>query len=216
MSIRIMLADDHAMFRDGLKELLENESDFEVVREVEDGYGVLQDCDPADVDVLLLDISMPGPSSTEVAEEILEEDEHFPILVLTMHEEDYYLREFLEIGVRGYLTKKSAGEHVIEAVRRVHDGKRYVDPELAGNLMDAPSSRPSGDEESRLEQLTSRQTEVCEYLALGHTNKEVAEKLGISPRTVESHRSEIMSKLGFDSRADLVRFALDHGLIGQD
>lgn len=216
MSIRVMLADDHEVFRDGLKELLESESDFEVVLEAEDGFEVMEKFSASKVDVLVLDISMPGPASTELAEDILKEKERFPILVLTMHDEDYYLREFIEIGVNGYLTKKSAGEHVKEAIRKVSKGKQYIDPELAGHLVGAPRGRPRDSGEGRLDQLTDRQTEVCKYLALGHTNGEVADQLNISPRTVESHRSEIMSKLGFESRADIVRFALDHELIGND
>lgn len=216
MSIRIMLADDHKVFRDGLRELLENEPEFEVVAEAEDGYEVMEKLAVDEMDVLVLDISMPGPASTEIAEDILDQHARFPILVLTMHDEDYYLREFIEIGVDGYLTKKTAGEHVKEAIRKVSKGKRYIDPELAGSLMDTPQGRPRKDGEGRLDQLTDRQKEVCKYLALGHTNDEVADQLNISPRTVESHRSEIMSTLGFDSRADIVRFALDHGLIGQD
>ena len=216
MAIRVMLADDHEVFRDGLRELLDNETGFDVVKEAEDGYELMSEFDAGEVDVLVLDISMPGPASTELAEDILSDQERFPILVLTMHDEDYYLKEFIEIGVNGYLTKKSAGDHVKEAIRKVHSGKRYVDPELGGNLVNAPRGRPGDDGEGRLDQLTERQTEVCKYLALGHTNEEVADKLNISPRTVESHRSEIMSKLGFDSRADIVRFALDRELIGNE
>ena len=211
-----MVADDHEVFRDGLKELLNKESGLEVVREAADGYELMREFDHSEIDVLILDISMPGPTTSELVEDILQEDDRFPILMLTMHDEDYYLREYIKIGVTGYLTKKTAGEHLIEAVRAVYNGKRYIDPQLAGVLMDAPRGRPRDNEESRLDQLTDRQTEVCKHLALGHTNQEVAELLNISPRTVESHRADIMSKLGFVNRADIVRFALDHNLIGDE
>ncbi|MFB6355220.1 MAG: response regulator [bacterium] len=212
----IMLADDHEVFRDGLKELLEQESDFEVVKEASDAYEVMEQFSPEEIDLLVLDVSMPGPSTSEVAEDILKEHPHFPIVVLTMHDDDYYLREFFKIGVNAFLTKKSAGDHVIRAVRKAYNGKQYVDPELAGAMVNAPQGQPRDQSDGRLDQLTDRQVEVCKQLALGHTNQEVAEKLNISPRTVESHRSEIMNTLGFENRADIVRFALDHNLIGDE
>ena len=215
MTISILLADDHAVFREGLREILENEDSLEVIGEAEDAYGVLDHLPDPEFDVLILDISMPGPSGTRVAEKVLEESRNCSIVVLTMHDEAYYLKEFLQIGVKGFLNKKRAADHVLRAIEAAHKGNRYIDPELADKIVeDLPMREAESD--SRLDKLTDRQREVCELLAYGHTNNEVAEQLNISPRTVESHRAEIMDKLGFDNRADLVRFALDHGLITPD
>lgn len=213
MTIEVMLADDHEVFREGLREILEDEQSIEVVSEAGDGYGVLQELPDPDFDVLVLDISMPGPSATNVAQKVLDESTFSSVVVLTMHDEEYYLKEFLQIGVKGYLNKKQASDHVVQAIESAYKGNRYLDPELAEKAVSSLAGRPSTDDGSRLEQLTDRQTDVCKWLAYGHTNSEVAEKLKISPRTVESHRAEIMNKLGFDNRADLVRFSLDHGLI---
>lgn len=216
MSIQLLIADDHTVFRKGLREMLEQEHDFEVVGEAGDGYEVLEKVREKDVDVLVLDISMPGPAAAEVAEELIGEEQRLAVVVLTMHDDEYYLKEFLKIGVKGFLNKKTAADHVIQAIRAAHRGKRFIDPEMAEKVVDpfVGRSRSSGD--TRLDQLTERQTEVCRFLAYGHTNAEIAEKLNISPRTVESHRAEIMKKLGFENRAELVRFSLDHGLIGSD
>lgn len=213
MTINVMIADDHAVFREGLREILEEDRGLEVIAEAEDGYGVLEELPDPEFDVLVLDISMPGPAASTVAEKILDQCQFCSIVVLTMHDEEYYLKEFLQIGVKGFLNKKQASDHVIEAIKSAHKGNRYIDPELADKAVSSLHDRPGNQEASRLEELTDRQKEVCELLAYGHTNSEVAEQLNISPRTVESHRAEIMKKLGFDTRADLVRFALDRGLI---
>lgn len=214
MTRKLLIADDHTVFRKGLKELIEKEPDLEVVAEAGDCFEVLEDYRENDLDLLVLDISMPGPPAAEVAEEILGQDSNFPIVVLTMHDDDYYMKEFLKIGVKGFLNKKTAADHVVQAIRAALDGKRFIDPELADRVVNPFVGRSGGSQDKRLEQLTERQTQVCRLLAYGHTNAEIAEKLNISPRTVESHRAEIMDKMGFENRADLVRFSLDHGLIG--
>lgn len=216
MGIRTLIADDHNVFRKGLRELLEDDPNLEVVGEASDGFEVMEAFADGtdDVDVLVLDISMPGPPATRLAERILDEDPHFPIVVLTMHEEEYYLKEFLKIGVMGFLNKKTAADHVIQAIQAADAGRRFIDPELADKVVNPYLGRSRDDEESRLDQLTKRQTEVCRLLAYGHTNAEIADKLNISPRTVESHRAEIMKKMDFDNRAELVRFSLDNNLIG--
>ncbi len=159
---------------------------------------------------------MPGPAATSVAEKVLDQCKFCSITVLTMHDEEYYLKEFLQIGVKSFLNKKRASDHVIQAIKAADKGKRYIDPELADKAVTPLADRPANQEASRLEELTDRQREVCKLLAYGHTNSEVGEKLNISPRTVESHRAEIMRKLGFDNRADLVRFALDRELISPE
>ncbi|MFB6345873.1 MAG: response regulator transcription factor [bacterium] len=216
MTVKVMIADDHAVFREGLREILEGDGAIDVIGEAEDSYQVLDQLPDPDFEVLVLDISMPGPSASTVAEKVLDECQFCSIVVLTMHDEEYYLKEFLQIGVKGFLNKKQASDHVIEAIKAADNGNRYIDPELADKAVSSLADRPGNKEASRLDELTDRQQEVCELLAYGHTNTEVAEKLNISPRTVESHRAEIMDKLGFDNRADLVRFALDRGLISSE
>lgn len=213
MPIRVLLADDHAMFRSGLRVLLEREPDVVVVGETGTGPETLQELAGTTVDVLLLDINMPGLSGNRVAELALKDRPGLSIVILTMHEDEYYLQELLRIGVRGYVLKKSTGTEVLQAIRAVYRGDSYIDPALAKFVISPYVGRSSGKKKSRLDILTKREQEVLELLVYGHTNAEVAEKLFISDRTVETHRTNIIGKLGLKSRADLVRFALDNGLL---
>lgn len=213
MAIRLIIADDHAMFRSGLRALLEKESDFEILAETGNGFDTLRAVSGFPVDVLLLDLSMPGLPGSKVAESVLEEKPHLAIVILTMHEDEYYLRELLKIGVRSFVLKKSTGSDLVKAIRAAFRGESYVDPSLGGKLLAAlcdPSPPTSGH---RVDVLTPREQEVCTLLAFGHTNSEIAGKLCISERTVESHRNNITAKLGLRSRAELVRFAIDNGLL---
>ncbi len=213
MAIRVFLADDHAVFRNGLRILLEKEKDIEVVGETGSGPDTLQALDACKADVLLLDINMPGLSGNRVAEELLKKRPAPAIVVLTMHEDEYYLQELLRIGARGYVLKKSTGTEVIHAIRAAYRGDTYIDPALANLVVSPYVGHATGKKSSRLDVLTQREKEVCTLLAYGHTNNEVAEKLCISDRTVETHRNNIMGKLGLTSRAELVRFAIDNGLL---
>lgn len=214
MAIRIMITDDHAVFRSGLRALLEKEEDFEVVAESGSGAETLRLLDEVPCDVLLLDISMPGMSGTRVAEEALEKQPKLAIVVLTMHEHEEYLRELFRLGARGYVLKKSTGTEVVQAIRAAQRGNVYVDPEMTSVLVSPfVGKTASKSEGSRLSQLTPREKEICRLLALGYTNAEVAEKLFISGRTVETHRGNIMAKLELQTRAELVRFAIDNGLM---
>jgi DNA-binding NarL/FixJ family response regulator len=217
LRIRILLADDHAVFRSGLKSLLEKEKDFEVVGETGTGYDTVKAAQKDNVDLLLLDISMPGLSGSDVAKSILQKRPELPIVVLTMHEDEYYLREFFQIGVRSFVLKKSTGDEVLRAIRAAFNGEYFIDPALAkyvidplyGNKKRSPADNP-------LDTLTKREQDVLRLLAFGHTNAEISRKLEISQRTVESHRSSIMEKLEFNTRAELVRFAIDHKLMKLD
>jgi len=216
MKIRILIADDHAVFRSGLRALLEKEDDFEVVGETGSGRETLDALHDLDVDSLLLDISMPGLPGPRVAQDALQRRPGLAIVILTMHEDEYYLQECLRIGVRGYVLKKSSGTEVAQAVRAAYRGNSFIDPALAGLVISPYVGRPASNEPARLSLLTPREQEVCRLLAYGHTNVEVAEKLFISDRTVETHRTNIMAKLGLRSRADIVRFAIDNGLLKVD
>lgn len=213
MPIRVLIADDHKVFRSGLRALLEREGDLTVVGETGAGLDTIKAAAQGPLDVLLLDISLPDLPGPRVAQEVLRANPRLAIVVLTMHEDEYYLQEMLKIGVRAYVLKKSSGTDLVQAIRAAHRGESYLDPALASNVI---SSYVGGGtrrrKEGRLELLTRREQEVCGLLAYGHTNGEIAEKLFISERTVETHRVNILSKLELKSRAELVRFAIDNGL----
>ncbi len=214
MPIRILIADDHAVFRSGLKALLEKEYDLEVVGETGNGFDTIRAVEETDVDVLILDITMPGLSGPKVAEDILKKKPRLAIVVLTMHEDEYYLQELFRLGVRAYVLKKSTGTDVVQAIRVANNGGEYIDPALTKFVISSFIGRqPKKQKSGRLDLMTPREREVLILLAYGHTNAEIAEKLCISERTVETHRTNIMSKLELKSRAELVRFAIDNGLL---
>ena len=214
MAIRILVADDHAVFRSGLKALLEKESDLQVVAETGDGFETIKAIETNEIDLLILDISMPGLPGTRVAETVKQEHPHLAIVVLTMHEDDYYLREMLRIGVRAFVLKKSTGTNLLQAIRMAYRGNTYLDPSLAGQLVPSYIGGSSKkDTSGELELLTAREKEVCTLLAYGFTNREIAERLFVSNRTVETHRAHIMAKLNLKTRAELVRIALANHLL---
>jgi len=215
MPIRILIADDHAVFRSGLRALLESEPDFKVVGETGNGFDTIRAVAERDVDVLLLDISMPGLPGAKVAEAVLLEERHPAIVVLTMHEDEYYLQEFFRLGVLAYVLKKSTATDVAQAIRAASRGEEYIDPALAGLFISSFVGRrkPRKQKTARLDLLTPREQEVLGLLAHGHTNGEIGRKLSISERTVETHRTNILAKLDVTTRAELVRFAIDNGVL---
>ena len=213
MPIRILIADDHAVFRSGLKVLLEKEPDLKVVAETGDGLSTIEVVCREEVDVLLLDISMPKLPGPQVAEAVLRRQPRLAIVVLTMHEDEYYLQELFKIGAQAFVLKKSTGTDLLQAIRAAYRGEQYIDPALAGHVISSyVGGRSNKKTKGRLDLLTPREQEVCTLLAYGHTNAEIAEKLCISERTVETHRTNLLGKLGLKSRAELVRFAIDNGL----
>lgn len=214
MPIRILIADDHAVFRSGLKELLQKEPDMEVVGETGDGFETIHAVEETDADVLILDITMPGLTGPKVAESVLKKKPSLIVVVLTMHEDEYYLQELFRVGVRAYVLKKSTGTDVVQAIRTATKGDQYIDPALANIVISSFVGRkPQKKKTDRLELMTPREQEVLTLLAYGHTNGEIAEKLCISERTVETHRTRIISKLELNSRAEMVRFAIENGLL---
>ena len=212
--MRILIADDHAVFRSGLKALLEKEPDMEVVGETGDGFETIRAVEENDIDVLILDITMTGLTGPKVAESVLKKKPDLVIVVLTMHEDKYYLQELFRLGVRAYVLKKSTGTDVAQAIRTATKGDQYIDPALTNVVISSFVGRqPQKKKTGRLDLTTQREKEVLTLLAYGHTNGEIADKLCISERTVETHRTNIMSKLELTSRAELVRFAIDNGLL---
>lgn len=213
MTIRIMIADDHSVVRSGLRILLEKEQDFEVVAESGTGDETLAAIEEFDVDVVTLDISMPGSTGGKVAEGLLEIQPGLAIVVLTMHDDETYIQEFFKAGVKAFVLKKSNSSILCQAIRSAYDGEEYIDPILSGKMISTYVGRTDTQENAKSGSvLTQREREVCELLSYGHTNAEIAKKLHLSARTVETHRMKIMAKLDIKSRAELVKFAVANDL----
>jgi two-component system, NarL family, response regulator NreC len=203
--ITIVLADDHKVVRQALRVLLEAEGDFEVVAEAGDAEGAIRYARGHKPTVLILDLNMPGKPSLEAIPDIHEASPDTRIVVLTMQKEPAFARQALQLGVLGYVLKEAADDELVQAVRRAAGGETYLQPALGARLAAEPEAT-RGD-------LSERETDVLRLIALGHTNAEIAEKLFISVRTVETHRAHIQQKLGANSRAELVSSALERGLI---
>jgi two-component system response regulator NreC len=204
--IRIVLADDHAVVRSGLRMLLDSESDFEVVAEASDVEGARRYVRGHHPRVLLLDLNMPGASSLEAIPIIREESPDTQIVVLTMQQEPAFAREALSAGALGYVLKEAAEEELVEAVRRAAVGESYLNPRLGARIAAEPPPGPPDD-------LSEREVEVLRLIALGHTNAEIAGQLYLSVRTVETHRAHIQQKLMMSTRSELVGYALEHALV---
>ena len=207
-TITVVIADDHAVVRSGLRLLLDAESDFAVVGEAGDVGEARRQVAAHRPDVLVLDLQMPGEPTLPAIATLAEESPATRVVMLTMFNEPVFAREALRAGAAGFVLKHAADVDLVKAVRTAAAGGRYVQPELAGDLLDA--DEPNGDG-----RLTPREQEVLELLAMGHTNSQVAERLCISVRTVETHRANIQHKLGVSNRSDLVLYALENGLIGR-
>src|SRR5271163_3036572 len=205
-TIRIVLADDHAVVRSGLRLLLDREDDFEVVAEASDVEGAGRYVRGHHPKVLVLDLNMPGGSSLEAIPVIREESPDTQIVVLTMQQEPAFARQALGDGALGYVLKEAADEELVEAVRRAAVGESYREPELGARIASEPPPGPPDD-------LSERELDVLRLIALGHTNGEIAKQLFLSVRTVETHRSHIQQKLRLSTRAELVGYALERGLI---
>jgi two-component system response regulator NreC len=199
--IQIVLADDHRVVRSGLRLLLQAEEDMRVIGEAGDVPGAQRLVEARRPDVLVLDLNMPGPSSLEAVPGFAAQT---AVVVLTMQDDPAFAREALQAGARGYVLKESADTELVSAIRAAADGRTYLNPELGARLVAAPSAADG---------LTDREVEVLRLIALGHTNSEIAGQLFLSVRTVESHRSAIHRKLNLETRADLVRHAIERGLL---
>ncbi len=210
MSTRVLIVDDHAVVRSGLKLVLEAEDGIEPVGEAGTARDAVFEARSTKPDVILLDVVMPDQSGLEIIPTLLKENPEVRILVLSMQDDPQYVREAFAAGARGYVLKEAADNEVVAAVREVASGGRYVHPELGARLVAAESEERRRAEE---DPLSERESEVLRLLALGHTNQEIAKQLFISVRTAETHRAHIMQKLRLSSRAELVRYALERGLM---
>jgi DNA-binding NarL/FixJ family response regulator len=210
--IRVLLADDHTLVRAGVRGLLEGLAGIEVVGEAEDGHEALRLSDQLRPDVVLLDVGMPGLNGLEVAGRLATLDSSIRVLILSMHTSEEYVLRALRAGCAGYLLKRSAVSELEVAVRAVARGETYLSPAVSKQVVDDYVGRTGGATDP-LEALTPRQREVLQLVAEGHTSKEIAERLGLSFKTVEAHRAQIMERLGLQDLAGLVRFAVRVGLV---
>jgi DNA-binding NarL/FixJ family response regulator len=213
VSIRVLIVDDHAVVRSGLRLLLAAEEDIEPVGEAGSARDAVFQARALKPDVILLDIVMPEQTGLDVLPQLMHETPDVKVLILSMQDEPRYVREAFAAGASGYVLKEAADNEVVAAVREVAGGGRYVNPELGARLVDADAEAARQAEE---DPLSDREREVLRLLALGHTNQEIARRLYISVRTAETHRAHIMQKLRLQTRADLVAYALERGLLEAD
>jgi two-component system, NarL family, response regulator NreC len=203
--ITIILADDHEIVRDGLHRIVEAEGDMKVVAEVGDAEDARRRSLGLKPSVLVLDLNMPGEPSLPMIPKIIEDSPRTAVVVLTMQDDPAFAREAFRLGAKGYVVKHAAGSELVDAIRAASGGHTYINPELGARVAGEPEGPPGG--------LTPREAEVLALIAKGHTNPEIAEKLVVSIRTVETHRAAIHRKLGTTNRAELTEFAHTHGLV---
>ena len=210
---KILIADDHGVLRAGLRSLLSAESELEVIDEASNGNEALSLASELQPDVILLDISMPGLGGIEVTRRIKEILPNAHVLILTVHEDESLLQEAIQAGASGYIIKRAVESELIDAIRAVWRGDLYVHPAMTRALLKEISPAPPSNNEAMVESLTPREIEVLRLIAQGYTNRQMADMLSISVRTVESHRSNLMGKLDLHSRVELVRYARENNLI---
>ena len=212
--IRILLADDHQVVREGFRALLEAEPDFEIVAETGDGLEAVRLAEHQKPHVLVVDLMMPGLNGLEVARQISQRLPRTHIVVLSMHANEAYVLEALKNGACAYVLKDSSAAELVRAVREANVGRRYLSPPLSEPAIDNYIQRTRNSDSLDLyDTLTNREREVLQLGAEGHTNAEIAGRLFISPRTVETHRANVMHKLGLRSQTELVRYALRRGIL---
>ncbi len=213
--IKLLLADDHAVVRSGLRMLLEAQPDMEIVAEAENGRETIEKVLAFQPNIVLMDIEMPGMNGIEATRKIKEESPETAVLALTMYEDDQYFFEMLKAGAAGYIPKRAAPDALVNAIRTVNKGEVFLYPSMAAYLVEDYLQRDEAPEEDEADvvDLTTREREVLVLIAEGLSNGEISEKLVISIKTVDRHRENIMRKLNIHNRIDLVKFALKKGMI---
>ena len=214
-TIRVLVADDHTIVRSGIRHVLESEPGFTVVAEASTGGEALELASSLHPDVVVLDISMPGESGLRVAAELRRRVPETHVLILSMHDNTEYVLESLRAGAHGYLLKDTAATELRDAIRAVRRGESFFSPPIASRLSAVVRGDATESSAGALGQLTARERQVLVGVAQGHTNREIATQLGISHRTVETHRESLMRKLGVRTVAGLTRLALEAGLVGR-
>jgi DNA-binding NarL/FixJ family response regulator len=214
LKIRVLVADDHAIIREGLRVMLGNQTDMEVVGTAANGREAVRLVAEYKPDVVVLDISMPELNGIEAIFQMLPRHPHIKVIVLSIHETKPYVHRALKAGAKGYLIKETAGLEVVDAVRAVYRGERYLSQRISDLLTHAFFRNLEVPmEASPLEQLSSREREILQLVAEGKTSQEIAKRLSISPKTVDTYRSRLMQKIGVEDMAGLVKFAIQHGVI---
>lgn len=212
--IRVLVADDHTIVREGVRLLLDAQPDIEVVGEAADGREAVNLIRQFRPDLVVMDIQMPNLNGLEATREIKREFPQIQILALTMYESDEYFFQVLNAGASGYVLKKAASADLLSAIRAVHSGDVFLYPSVARRLVSDYLTRvKSGEEQSSFDGLTAREHEVLKLIAEGHTNQAIADKLVISPSTVQTHRARIMQRLNLHNRAELIQYARRKGLL---
>ena len=210
--IRILIADDHGVVAEGLKSLVEAQTDMEVVGVVGDGREAVRMARDAQPDVIVMDLSMPELNGADATRAILQRDPKCRVIVLSMYAEREYVRRALKAGAAGYVVKRSAAKELVDAIRAVHAGQRYLSPRVADVVIDDYTE----ERDDPLARLSAREREVLQLLAEGRTGAEIAQRLSLSQKTVETYRARLVEKLGIRDVAGLVRFAIQRGLVSLD
>ena len=213
LKIRVVIADDHALLRDGKKALLGLADDIEVVGEAADGRAAIEQCRRLKPDVVLMDIAMPGLGGLEATLELKREVPNARVLVLTQYDDREYVQRFLKAGVAGYVLKRMLGSELAVAIRSAARGGLVLDPQVAREAIQHAPREPGPGSDDPYETLTDREKQVLRLVALGHSNKEVAGFLGVGVKTAMSHREHMMEKLNLHSRTDVIKFAIKQGVI---
>jgi DNA-binding NarL/FixJ family response regulator len=214
MKIRILLADDHTLLRAGLKMMLNAQPDMEVIGEAQDGRQTILEAQKLQPDIILMDITMPDLNGIEATRQIKRLLADVKILVLTMHENDEYVFQALRAGASGYMLKEAADTELITAIHVITSGQFYLSPTAQSVVIGDYLQRVrTGEERDSYSSLTEREREILKLVAEGHTNNQIAERLIISPKTVDTHRTHVMDKLNLHSRAELVKYAMRRGLL---
>jgi two-component system, NarL family, response regulator NreC len=211
--IRVVIADDHAILRSGLRMLIDAQTDMTVIAEAQDGNEVTQIAQKTSPDVVILDVTMPERGGLHAIRDILKQNLNTRILLLTMHEELAYLRTALAAGASGYVLKKSVDADLLSAIRAVHKGRTYVDSELASGLIQHALPERSRAPSKLTEVLSERELQVLKLVAEGFSSREIAQQIFVGVKTVETYRGRLAEKLGLRSRADIVRYALETGML---
>ena len=209
--IRVLIADDHGTMREGLSLLINSQPDLEVVGEAADGREAVKLANELAPDVVVMDISMPGMNGLEATRKLKESCSTSRVLTLTRHADDGFLKQLLSAGASGYALKLSSGEELMRAIRTVATGGTYIDPAIAGKLLPSAARTSVKPGPAPRVDLSEREEEILRLIALGHSNKEIAQRLSLSVKTIEAHKANALEKLGISGRIDIVRYALLRG-----
>lgn len=215
--IRVLIADDHTILRDGIRLLLQSQPDIEVVDEAADGREAIDKAEDLKPDVVLMDIGMPGVNGLEATRHIKKNDPTTHVVVLTMYDTEEYILQILSAGASGYVLKRAASSELVSAIRAVHQGGSYLHPTITKKVIKDYLRRVSEDTGKRdMDGLTDRESQVLKLIVGGNTNQSIAEQLCLSVKTVQTHRAHIMEKLGLHDRTELVKYAIRKGLVTLD